>query len=136
MFIRTRRRTRLGRSFGSSDRGGVVTYHQAVESYRDESGRPRHRVLAAWNDRNDGPTVTDAIASCGRSIASLRGEVAYWRSAVASYRPEWHPNQYILPERHHLAVCERAAAKVEQRLAREEDRLLALRKVEQALGAP
>ena len=44
LFIRTRIRTLLGHGTGADRRGEVVTYYQAVESYRDKEGKPRHRV--------------------------------------------------------------------------------------------
>jgi hypothetical protein len=55
-FIRTRTRKRLKRQ-------GVATYYQAVESYRDDAGKPRHRILASWCDASQG----------GLSVALLRG---------------------------------------------------------------
>src|SRR5262245_34386469 len=82
MFIRSRFRTGLGYP-GVGSNGEAVAYYQAVESYRDERGRTRQRVLASWNDWSDGSTVADAIAMCDRKLREARKEVAHWRGFIA-----------------------------------------------------
>ena len=131
MFIRTRRRTRLGYWSDSPNRGEVVTYYQAVESYRDQLGRPRQRVLVGWNDWSDGTTIADAIAACERMINAARADAGDWRKFVAECDASYFgPVQYNHQRGHHRNVSERMAIAAERRLARQEARLLALREVD------
>jgi hypothetical protein len=45
MFIRTRK---TNRKYGEQSE-----HHQALESYRDKNGKPKHRVIAAWTGERD-----------------------------------------------------------------------------------
>ena len=45
MFVRKRTYARRHRW----DVGKVSTYYQAIESYRGDDGKPRHRVVASWH---------------------------------------------------------------------------------------
>ena len=133
MFIRTRTRTSLGygrrdrRDWPSSGAGKVTTYYQAIESYRDPDGRPRHRVLASW--RND-PTVDAAIATCEASLATFRKYLDRDRSLI----PEGHAGvrnpspmsngNWISREANDASI-----ATYERLIAKEEARLTALGRV-------
>ena len=98
-------------------------------SYRDKAGRPRQRILASWNSY-DGSTITNAITECEAALSGLHAEAKSWRQWIA----QCVPHKYRPPCAHypHHSICERRAAEVERRVVREEARLLALRKVEQA----
>ena len=145
MFIRTRTRTLLGRgnkqfrrTFGDHvvpyRPGEVVTYYQAVESYRDKDGKPRHRILASWRDQ---PTITDAIAACEAEIRSHRTNAKRDRRWIATGKAGRYcgSDSAIMLRYPNRASLEASAADHDRRAEAEAVRLLALRAVEAKLSA-
>ena len=51
------------------------TYYQVVESYRDQTGTPRHRTVASLGRH---PSPADALAAARKALAGARRELARW----------------------------------------------------------
>ena len=83
MFFRTHR---IGRN----------VYTEALESYRDDSGKPRHRCVARWHaDQSFAPALGKARHDVERSTE----QIAYWQGVVdRTVRPNFWQHVGRAPE--------------------------------------
>jgi hypothetical protein len=58
------------------------TYYQVVESYRDQTGTPRHRTVASLGRH---PSPADALAAARKALAGARRELARWEELAAAH---------------------------------------------------
>ena len=77
MFIRTRK---YKLKYGVTSEN-----HQMLESYRDESGKPRHRVLAAWTGPKDlVVAIEEHQARLNDLATSLKKPPSHWPLGVVN----------------------------------------------------
>ncbi len=78
MFVRTR-------TYRSRVDGSETEHHQIVESYRNEAGQPRHRVLVSWTGPRD---LTEAAATCREAASREEKARASWAAKPVNRYPQ------------------------------------------------
>lgn len=78
MFVRSR-------TYQSRVDGSETEYHQIVESYRNQAGQPRQRVLVSWTGPRD---LTEAAAMCREAAERAEKLRASWASKPVNKYPQ------------------------------------------------
>ena len=65
--------------------GSETEHHQIVESYRNQAGQPRQRVLVSWTGPRD---LTEAAAMCREAAERAEKLRASWAAKTVNRYPQ------------------------------------------------